>query len=300
MELIMLTGIPGCGKSTVADSYKERGYHIYSSDAIREELYGKEDIQGNAAEVFNFLTERIKKDLKQGQPCVMDATNLSRKRRRSLLSTIAKYPGKRICIIVLASPQECLERNAKRSRHVPEERLYEMLCSFETPYYYEGWDQIEAVCTGEPYVFPRADAQDMPQDNPHHTLTLGAHLDAARDYCVKNGFSENVQEAAWYHDIGKYYTKRFVNRKGEIRETAHFYGHENYGAWLYLCEKSADGFEKDAWEKNLYIANLINWHMRPLNAWQYSTAREEKDRKLMGETMYADLMRLHQADRQAH
>ena len=50
----------------------------------------------------------------------------------------------------------------------------------------------------------------------------------------------------------------------------------------------------------LYIANLINWHMKPLNSWQHSPSREEKDRTLLGETMYRDIMLLNQADRYAH
>ena len=41
MELVMLVGIPGSGKSTVAKKYITQGYQIHSSDEIRQELYGK-------------------------------------------------------------------------------------------------------------------------------------------------------------------------------------------------------------------------------------------------------------------
>ena len=100
--------------------------------------------------------------------------------------------------------------------------------------------------------------------------------------------------------MGKLYTKRFQNARGEPTDIAHFYGHENYSAYLYLCEKTSQSLQKGTWAETLYIANLINWHMRPLNAWLRTPASEEKDRKLMGETMFADLCKLHQADLEAH
>ena len=299
-ELVMLVGIPGSGKSTFSREYEGRGYRIHSSDLIRRELYGVEEIQGKSSEVFGLLEQRVRKDLAAGRSCVIDATNLSRKRRMAMIRSLAKHADRKTCILVLATPAVCMERNKARSRTVPPEAIYRMLCSFETPYYYEGWDTIKVSFGGEPYVFPREQAADFSQDNPHHTLTLGEHMDAARDYCVEHGFSGAVCEAAWYHDIGKLYTKRFKNSRGEPTETAHFYGHENYSAYMYLCEKAGGLSQDGSLEDTLYIANLINWHMKPLNSWQHSPSREEKDRKLVGEAMYGDIMRLNQADRYAH
>lgn len=299
-ELVMLVGIPGCGKSSISREYEEQGYLVHSSDLIRKELYGSEEIQGKAAEVFELLGQRVRNDLRAGRSCVIDATNLSRKRRTAMLDSLAKYAEHKTCVIVLAAPSVCMERNEARNRTVPAEMIYRMLCSFETPYYYEGWDTIEMVYGGEPYVFPREQADALSQDNPHHTLTIGAHLTAARDYCIEHGFSDAVCEAAWYHDIGKFYTKRFMNFRGKPTEFAHFYGHENYGAYLYLCEKVCGMTPDDSSEEILYIANLINWHMKPLNSWEHSPSHEEKDRKLVGEAMYRDIMLLNQADRDAH
>ncbi len=299
-ELVMLVGIPGCGKSSVSGKYEESGYQVHSSDRIREELYGSEEIQGNSSEVFQLLDQRVRKDLRNGSSCVVDATNLSRKRRTAMLRSLEKHAEQKTCVVVLAAPSVCMERNETRERTVPAEVIYKMLCSFETPYYYEGWDAIELVFSGEPYAFPREQAAGFSQDNPHHTLTLGQHMDSARDYCIEHGFSEAVCEAAWYHDIGKLYTKRFMNSRGEPAETAHFYGHENYSAYLYLCEKAGGMSDPESSDNILYIANLINWHMRPLNSWERSPAREEKDRKLVGEEMYKDIVRLNQADRNAH
>ena len=296
----MLVGVPGSGKSTVSEEYARRGYRIHASDALRERLYGSEEIQGKASEVFQVLTREAHADLMAGRSCVIDASNLSRRHRRGLLASLSKYVDRSSCVMVLARPEVCLARNQARQRTVPPEQVYNMLCAFETPYYYEGWDVIKAVYTGEPYVFPRDAAAGFSQDNPHHTMALGAHMDAARDYCLDHGFGPDIVEAAWYHDIGKLNTKRFQNSRGEPTEVAHFYNHENYGAYLYLCEKAAAAQASGEWPRVLYIANLINWHMRPLNAWQRTPVREEKDRRLIGETMFRDVLLLNEADRAAH
>lgn len=297
MELIMLIGIPGSGKSTVAERYAEEGYRVHSSDAIRALLYGNEVIQGKASEVFQNLMQNVLKDLRNGHSCVIDATNLSRKRRIAMMNSLSKLAERKTCVMLLTPPDDCQERNSRRHRNVPPDQIRDMLCSFETPYYYEGWDSIDAITGGTPYLFPREAAADFQQDNPYHSMTLGAHMEAAREYCAFKGFSEEVQEAAWYHDIGKLYTRRHTNRKGETTEYAHYYGHENYGAYLYLCEKAAASVQNRTWERTLYIANLINWHMRPLRQHQRTL---EKVRNIVGDHMYGELMQLHLADVTAH
>ena len=115
-ELVMLVGIPGSGKSTFSGEYEERGYRIHSSDQIRREMYGSEEIQGKSSEVFELLGQRVRKDLAAGRSCVIDATNLSRKRRTAMLGSVAKYAGRKTCVIVLATPSVCVERNAARNR----------------------------------------------------------------------------------------------------------------------------------------------------------------------------------------
>lgn len=50
----------------------------------------------------------------------------------------------------------------------------------------------------------------------------------------------------------------------------------------------------------LYIANLIYYHMHPYMSWKQSEKSMMKDRRRIGETMYQDIMRLHEADLAAH
>lgn len=301
-ELIMLTGIPGCGKSTYARTMREQGYQILSSDALRKELFGDEKIQGKSSDIFRELTERTRSSLKQGISCVIDATNLNRKRRKNFLANFTHIPCTKTCVVFVVPVEECLRRNQQRERHVEEDVIKNMIKSFQCPFYYEGWDVIEIVHEESwNYQFPFEEIEDFSQDNIFHTLSLGGHIHKAEEYCREHGFSEYVQMAAAYHDCGKLYTKTYFNAKGEKSEHAHFYDHENYSAYLFLNEMySSEKYKKYSKDEILYMANLINWHMNPLKSWQYSEKSMNNDRKLMGEEMYQDLLRLNAADRAAH
>ena len=51
----MMQGLPGSGKSTIAEQIKNNSHrevHIHSSDALREEMFGSADIQDNANALF--------------------------------------------------------------------------------------------------------------------------------------------------------------------------------------------------------------------------------------------------------
>ena len=55
-QMIMMVGLPASGKSTKAQELaKEYNATIFSSDALRKELYGDENIQGDNTKLFNTL-----------------------------------------------------------------------------------------------------------------------------------------------------------------------------------------------------------------------------------------------------
>lgn len=87
----MLCGLPGSGKSTYAKKLSQETKSIVcSSDAIREELCGDENLQENNEDVFKILHKRIKENLKIGNNVVYDATNINSKRRRAFLSELKR------------------------------------------------------------------------------------------------------------------------------------------------------------------------------------------------------------------
>lgn len=310
-ELIMFVGIPGSGKSTKAREYEEKGYAVLSSDEVRAEVLaeiaaGSFVVPRNAnlnSVVFDRIGTRAAALLKGGESVVLDATNLSRKRRILFKRAVYKIDCVKKCVLFIASPDVLYKRNNGRAGNarVPDEVMHKMLCSFECPYYWEGWTEISVVCDDTPFTFDFVAAKALSQDNPHHTLTVGEHMEAAANYAREHDFGERIEHVAAYHDIGKFYTKRFENYKGEHTETAHFYGHECYGAYLYLVEHCCGkNLTAEQFNDVLYNANLINCHMRPLRVWSDSPAAKARDEELFGERFFSDLLKVNECDKEAH
>ena len=301
-EFIMLVGLPASGKSTYAEGLKEQGYSIHSCDVIREEITGDINSQDRNADVFSILHKRIKNDLTSGISCVYDATNIDRKRRKAFLDEIRKFECTKKCILFTIPVEVCKDRNQNRERKVPDEVYDKMLKKFWVPYYYEGWDEIKIQSIPEADCFDYESMKGFSQENPHHRFDLFEHCITTQKYACDHDFCSNVQTAAKYHDIGKLYTKTFVDAKGNESDTAHFYGHEGYSTYMFLTHSltGMDVKQKDEIDEILYIAALINWHMRPHTAWKMSEKSKQKDHKLLGNDMFDNILSLHEADLAAH
>ena len=311
MELIMFVGIPASGKSTAARIYADKGYLILSSDEIRRDItqsmsldhVSEQERRQLNRRVFEIQHQRCCEALARGQSVVLDATNLSRKRRMNLLQQLRRFDCTRKCLLFITPIEVCRERNQARSglERVPERDLHRLITSFECPIPAEGWDGIEPVVWAGTYSFPFDAIGNYDQENPHHTLTLDAHIAAAEEFCRSYGFGPMLERIAHFHDIGKLYTKRFENYRGDPTSIAHYYGHESYSALLYLAHMCC-GKELNAenFQQVLYEAALIGSHMRPLTQWKESPRARDKDIALFGEKFVQDLEKLHQADRAAH
>ena len=303
-ELVMLVGLPASGKSAYAEQLKQEGYHVHSSDKIREELTGDVDFQDKNAEVFTELHRRIKSDLQNGVSCVYDATNMSMKRRMAFLNEIKQIDCNKVCILFAIPVEVCKERNQQRERKVPDDVFDRMLRNFWVPMHYEGWDLIGVIALNDyQFNYPYEKAEGFNQHNKHHTLSLSDHMLQTLRHIEENDMEDmprfyRLCLAATGHDIGKLYTQSFVDDKGNITEEAHYYGHDCYGAYIFLLDQIYNS--PTAIDEKLYMASLINWHMRPYLAWSKSEKSRERDRKLIGEEMYQDIMLLHEADVAAH
>ena len=138
-KLYVMVGLPGSGKSTWAS---QKGLPVHSSDSIRKELYGDEAIQGDGEKVFSILRKRIAHDLRAGQDCICDATNLTQRTRKQF----AQWPGAKTVAVWVNTPlEECLRRNANRSRIVPENVIQRMAKNLTPPHIFEGFAQVIEV-----------------------------------------------------------------------------------------------------------------------------------------------------------
>lgn len=301
-RFIMLVGIPGCGKSTYT---KDKDAVIVSSDATRKE-FGYDQGQETGA-VFEIMQKRSREALSKGEDVIFDATNLTRKRRMGILNGLNNVPCTKKCVLFTEPYEECLRRNATRTGFdlVPDDIMYTMLTNFQTPMLCEGFDDIEIVQTvkGKPIDAYIEESKGFDQENHHHELPLYDHIRMAADYIYKStnqefASSRMLYDAALYHDIGKLYTKDFKDSHGNVTEEAHYYGHENVGAYLYLTADKSENGRRYTKDQELYIASLINWHMRPYI--EMSPRKKEYERRLVGEDFWTKIQFLHQADEYAH
>ncbi len=239
-KLIILTGICGAGKTHYANKYIEQNEEHekivrLSSDAIREELYGDESIQGNPSEVFNIMQSRALEALDKGCTVLYDATNMTRKDRAHIIS--ACPPDTHIACHIVWSPIEiCMERDAARERTVGKAVIDKMLKRFQPPWYDEGINEIRRIDGADidicEYTEKYMESMKIDHENPHHTLNIYDHCMRAYDHALGNGYIEDVVTAAKYHDIGKPYVKDFHNHDGEVTDVAHYYQHQNVSAWI--------------------------------------------------------------------
>ena len=144
--MVMMVGLAGSGKSHHAEKIAEEiNATVFSSDKLREEMFGDVNEQSKNSDLFQELHKRIKERLKSGNNAIYDATNISSKRRRSFIQELNKIECEKHCIVMATPYEQCLKNNAFRNRNVPEDVIDRMYRSWNTPYWFEGWDGIEVV-----------------------------------------------------------------------------------------------------------------------------------------------------------
>lgn len=122
-QLVIMAGLPGSGKSFIAEEYRKNGYSIISTDAIRVEVFGDVNTQSHNQQVFAIAEERVKTALSQGAFVVVDATNLLKFRRERWKALAAEFHASCTTHWVETSVWKSIWRNIRyrkqRGRFVP-------------------------------------------------------------------------------------------------------------------------------------------------------------------------------------
>ena len=307
-KFIMMIGLPASGKDTWINKFLKAStekWTVLSSDEMRKELYGNEAIQGDPQEVFGKLHRKLKSALNRSENIIYNATNIKVKDRRPALELVKHYKDYMVYGIIIATTlPQCYHNNQKRERQVPNNVIKRMYYHFEPPHYFEGFNKIEVEYPFiGPYIYYKDKIKDLKKishDNPHHQLSIGSHINAAvkkykkdkekiiffhKDYQLEDYYKNVVEKALMLHDIGKEKTKGFYDSKGKPCDIAHFYRHENVGAYDYMFYTvDHDYYDPLKPEYDPNIAAAIAYHMRPFSWKEEKTV--EKYRKLWGDKLF--------------
>ncbi len=136
--LILMTAVPGAGKSTWANEYQQSHPRtfIISSDEIRKELLGEVQNFSNEALVWDTFRQRIREYAEKYDDVtvILDAVNYANKGRLFYYDQSKMY-DKHILVYVKKPLEVLLEQNKKRSsdRWVPDHVIVDFYQKFEEP-----------------------------------------------------------------------------------------------------------------------------------------------------------------------
>lgn len=128
-NLIMTVGIPGCGKSTYAETVYPTAT-VVSSDEIRKRL-GDINDQSKNDQVFETFHREIANALAVHKDYVVaDATHLTQRARKETRA-LANGSGNQVHVVMFTNVAQALMRNSTRDRVVPQEAMFRMLQNYE-------------------------------------------------------------------------------------------------------------------------------------------------------------------------
>ncbi|MCK9903640.1 polynucleotide kinase-phosphatase [Frankia sp. Cpl3] len=111
--LVVLVGVTGSGKSTFAGAHF-RPTQVLSSDACRGLIADDENDQAATPDAFDVLHYIAGKRLAAGRLTVVDATNVQRASRASLIELARSHDVLPVAIVLDVPESVCLARNATR------------------------------------------------------------------------------------------------------------------------------------------------------------------------------------------
>ena len=128
-EVTLMSGLPGAGKDFWIR--KQTNAHVLSLDGIRHELgITHADPQGV---VLARAKERARDYLRNRQPFIWNAANLSRYVRADCIRLFHEF-GARVCIVyVEVTPQQLAMHNRQRRKKVPNQVIDRLLDKWEVP-----------------------------------------------------------------------------------------------------------------------------------------------------------------------
>jgi predicted kinase len=153
--IFVLVGLPGSGKSTWMRNIMQGGNYVVVSSDDEIEKYAR-DNNSTYSEVFNsyvktattLMNQKFKAAVESKSDIIWDQTNMSAKKRRTILQQVPKN-YKKVAVVFQIDRQELQRRLDKRAadegKHIPAHIIDSMERTFEMPTVGEGFNEIIRV-----------------------------------------------------------------------------------------------------------------------------------------------------------
>jgi predicted kinase len=152
LELVLLIGLPGAGKSSFVAQRFETSHEVVSKDALKQSRTSQRLHDAN-----------VQRALAAGRSVVVDNTNVAIEERARLIA-LARAHGARVSGYVFeATARECVARNALRegAARIPTVGIFAAARRLVQPSYGEGFDTLYRVA-----VLPELAFDVRPEERP--------------------------------------------------------------------------------------------------------------------------------------
>lgn len=130
--VVMMSGLPGAGK----DTYVQRHYQqwpVISLDNIRKEMKISPTNKSGNGMVIQAAKEQARVYLRNRQPFVWNATNITRQMREQLISLFTTYDAAVTIVYVEVPAEKLLQQNRQREEIVPPAAMERLISKLEVP-----------------------------------------------------------------------------------------------------------------------------------------------------------------------
>jgi predicted kinase len=144
MEMVILVGLPGSGKTTFRRQRLDATHKVISKD-----------LMPNNRRPARRQAQLIELALSAGESVVVDNVNPTPAERAELIGSARAHGARVIGYWFASSVAECLRRNAAREDKspVPDVAIYSMAKLMRPPRREEGFDELFRVSISEPRTF---------------------------------------------------------------------------------------------------------------------------------------------------
>ncbi len=148
VKLYVLVGIPGSGKTTYARRYLSDKWRVCMDDLrfmLSVEPYA-EPLQPVVIELEYIILERLLAGINSRfNDIVVDATSVTRERRRRYIELARKHGARPVAIFIQTPLEVALVRNRQRANVIPEAVIHRMHQMLEPPTREEGFEYVITV-----------------------------------------------------------------------------------------------------------------------------------------------------------